>query len=83
MLGKVVGGARASRKPVGFRPLPANCSEDERALASALEAGEGGLHVDELSRSLHLDAGRVSSALALMEVRGLVHRLPGMIYERR
>ncbi|MDR2799687.1 MAG: DNA-processing protein DprA [Desulfovibrio sp.] len=52
-------------------------SEEARILAAL---ARGTAHIDALSRSLGLDAARVSALLALLEVRGRVRRLPGMNY---
>ncbi|MDR1490328.1 MAG: DNA-processing protein DprA [Desulfovibrio sp.] len=52
-------------------------TEEARILAAL---AQGTAHIDVLSRSLGLDAARVSALLALLEVRGRVRRLPGMNY---
>jgi DNA processing protein len=40
------------------------------------------LHVDELGRAVDLPIAQVTSALALMELKGLVHQVGGMNYVR-
>jgi DNA processing protein len=40
------------------------------------------MHVDELGRAAELPIAQVSSALALMELKGLVHQVGGMNYVR-
>lgn len=54
-------------------------TEEERALLERLASGER-LHVDELSRQLAWDAGRTGRVLVVLEMRGVVRRLPGMWY---
>lgn len=44
--------------------------------------GKDPIHIDELSRSLHMDAGTVSALLVGLELRGLVSQLPGNYYIR-
>lgn len=41
------------------------------------------VHIDDICRSLEQDAGTVSRIVALLEVQGMVKRLPGMIYSAR
>jgi DNA processing protein len=40
------------------------------------------MHVDELGRAVELPIAQVTSALALMELKGLVHQVGGMNYVR-
>ncbi|MDR2668857.1 MAG: DNA-processing protein DprA [Desulfovibrio sp.] len=37
-------------------------------------------HIDEISHALVMDAGSLSAVLTVLEIRGLVRRLPGMLY---
>ncbi len=53
-------------------------TEDERTVLLSL--GTEARHIDELSRRLDMDAGRLSGLLLVLEVRGLARRLPGMLY---
>lgn len=53
-------------------------AEEEKRLLAAL--GPAPVHIDALSQRLHMDAGRLSGMLAMLEVRGLVKRAPGMLY---
>ena len=50
-------------------------SPDERVLVQALEPDA--LHIDELVNQTKLPAGRVLASLTLLEVKGIVRRLPG------
>ncbi|MDR2161094.1 MAG: DNA-processing protein DprA [Desulfovibrio sp.] len=60
--------------------LPDNLGRPERDILEALEGNRA--HVDELSRRLGLDVSRLSGLLLMLEVRGLVARLPGGVYAR-
>lgn len=51
---------------------------EEQRILSIL--GQEPVHIDSLNQSLVMDAGRLSSLLTLLEVRGLVKRSPGMLY---
>jgi DNA processing protein len=45
--------------------------------------GEAGrLHIDALATRLSAASGAVSRALVLLELKGLVRKLPGMYYTR-
>ena len=62
----------------------ADLSPEERAVTDALRHGDA--HLDDLSRRLGRDVAAVSGVLTILEVRGLVRRLPGAFYrlpERR
>lgn len=48
-----------------------------------LLAGEESVHIDVLSRMLHVSASQVSTALLMLEVSGVVRQLPGMKYTKR
>ncbi|MCT4534211.1 DNA-processing protein DprA [Halodesulfovibrio sp.] len=47
-----------------------------------LLAGEESVHIDVLSRMLHVSASQISTALLMLEVSGLVRQLPGMKYTK-
>lgn len=53
----------------------------ERRIMEALS--DGSLHVDELVRRCGLGTAEVSSTLTLLELRGLVRHLGGMVYGRK
>lgn len=59
-------------------PQQAGLNDAERRVISLL--GETPVHIDSLCRRLDMDAGTLSAALTLLEVRGLVQRAPGMFY---
>jgi DNA processing protein len=64
--------------PVARSPAPAapaDLSPDERAVLAALS--DEPIHIDELSRRLSVPTGRLSSLLAMLELRGLVERTAG------
>jgi DNA processing protein len=51
--------------------------EEGRVLAAV---GVVPRHIDEIAHALAMDAGGLSAALTVLEMRGLVRRLPGMLY---
>ncbi|MDR2124490.1 MAG: DNA-processing protein DprA [Desulfovibrio sp.] len=51
--------------------------EEARILAGV---GTVPRHIDEIAHALAMDAGSLSAALTVLEMRGLVRRLPGMLY---
>ncbi|MDR2604965.1 MAG: DNA-processing protein DprA [Desulfovibrio sp.] len=51
--------------------------EEGRVLAAV---GAVPRHIDEIAHALAMDAGSLSAALTVLEMRGLVRRLPGMLY---
>jgi DNA processing protein len=61
-------------------PLPGNLEPPEKAILEALKAGK--THIDELSRLLDQEVACLSGRLLMLEMRGLVTRLPGAIYAR-
>lgn len=58
--------------------IPEGLNEEEHALFVILRPQN--LHIDDLGRRLDWDSGRVSRVLLLLEMRGVVRQLPGMIY---
>jgi DNA processing protein len=69
------------QKPQVQRELPANLTDDERALL-ALLTDDGKLHIDALIQSLGTDCAAVSRRLLILEMQGLVRQWPGMYYSR-
>lgn len=57
---------------------PEHCDPESRLLALLRDMGEA--HVDDLCRALAMAPGDVSGTLLLLEVQGVVRRLPGMRY---
>ncbi|MDR2489360.1 MAG: DNA-processing protein DprA [Desulfovibrio sp.] len=57
---------------------PAPLSPDERRVIAGLTVRYA--HIDSLARNLNMDIAQLSSLLAILEVRGLVRRAPGMRY---
>jgi DNA processing protein len=53
-------------------------TEDEQTVLKALTSQAR--HIDQLCRHLGMDVARLSALLLVLEVRGLVRRLPGMMY---
>jgi len=64
------------KKQIAKRILPEN-PEEEKLLKIL---GEGQLHIDEIVRISGMETGKVSSLLTLMEIKGKVKNLGGMIY---
>lgn len=60
---------------------PPELSAMEAAVLELLEAGER-KHIDALAERLDAAAGALSHALVLLEMKGLVRKLPGMYYTR-
>ena len=61
-------------------PPPEDLSPDARSLYSLLQHSGQSMHVDSICRELGWDAGKTSSVLLLLELRGLVLQQPGMQY---
>ncbi|HMP02426.1 MAG TPA: DNA-processing protein DprA [Gemmatales bacterium] len=61
--------------------LPASTPPDQRQLWDALTQPR--LHLDELIQATGLDPAAASSALMMLELGGLVRRLPGNRFERQ
>ena len=59
------------------RPTPADSLEGK--ILRVLEE-DGATHIDNLCSGLKVPASAVNSALVMLEVEGLVARLPGMVY---
>ncbi len=60
-------------------PDAADLGETEQAVFEHL-LGVGKAHIDEAGRALGLSGGRISRALLVLELKGLVRKLPGMYY---
>lgn len=58
-------------------PLPV-LDADEQRVVSALSLT--GRHIDDIASALSMDVAHLSATLTMLEVRGLVRRLPGMVY---
>lgn len=58
--------------------FPVGAGSDDAVLAFL--QGRPGAHVDDICRALSLGAAEVSTRLVLLEMTGVVHRLPGMRY---
>ncbi|MEW5773848.1 MAG: DNA-processing protein DprA [Thermodesulfobacteriota bacterium] len=73
------GRAKAAPAPAATPPpAPAGDTEEERAVLAAM--AQGLRQKDELTRSLGWDAARTGRVLLAMELKGLLHQLPGMRY---
>jgi DNA processing protein len=53
---------------------------DERAILSALSLQQK--HMDEIIERCQLPSSRASAGLLMLELKGLVRRLPGSMYMR-
>lgn len=73
------GGAPCPGGPPSASVLPTFPSEDARMVWQCLDPHEP-RHVDTVAQALGWDAGRVSAALLLLEMEGLVQQSPGMYY---
>lgn len=61
-------------------PVSIPLSDEETVIWNLLEAAES--HLDELIRGSRLPTAKVSVLLMGMEMKGLVKRLPGQVYQR-
>lgn len=61
------------------KPLDAEISGEQVRIISLLQQ-KGRCHIDEIALQLELDMAAINSALAMLEVQGLISRLPGMQY---
>lgn len=79
--------APASRKTPPDRPeapterpeIPTDLTAEQRALLELLSASKTA-HIDDLGRGLNWPPAKISTALLVLEMRGLVAHEPGMIY---
>lgn len=62
----------------GNQKPDAHFSGDEGRIMAELSSQK--IHIDDLARGLDMDIGQLSGLLAMLEVRGLVRRAPGMLY---
>lgn len=62
-------------------PLPASLSDHQRMLLAAF--GSDAIHADQLVQQTGLSVSEVGNDLLLLEMQGLVRRLPGNRFERR
>lgn len=68
----------------GDRKTPINLDaleEEERQIVEVL--ADGNLHVDDIVRELKMETATVSATLTLLEIKGMVRHLGGMVYSRR
>jgi DNA processing protein len=73
------GSAAAGDMPV--EPRDPGLDGDEGAVYRAMKPGC--VHVDQITAGCALPPGRVSAILLELELRGIVRRLPGMLFERK
>lgn len=71
---KVIDNAETSAYSDGCKPIP-NLNPQEQAIMDQLKAGER--LVDEVIAATGLPSGQVLAALTMLEVKGLIIRLPG------
>ncbi len=72
----------ALKAPLPEKMLAAACAglaPDESAVLKLLNEREN-CHIDTISNALRLDIGKLSGLLAVLEVKGLIKRHPGMLY---
>jgi len=65
----------AAPAPLPDRLEPPPLNDDESAVFEAI--GPYPIHIDDLLRGLRLDPGRLSALLLALELKGVVHQLPG------
>ena len=71
--------AQAAAAQTAPKQPPANLTDDERTLLSALTQ-EGKVHIDALIQALGWESHVVSRRLLVLEMQGLVRQWPGMYY---
>lgn len=59
--------------------LPEDLPPEDRLLLEALQYGA--VHLDDLARRLERDVAELSGRLTMLEIRGLVRRMPGAVYQ--
>ncbi len=62
--------------------FPEDVGPDEKTIAELLTSQDQ-IHIDELTKSLGWSSQKVSQTLVLLEIKGLVRRIPGMYYSLR
>lgn len=67
--------------PEKIDPVELNLMDDEMKVLNAI--GLLPTHIDEITRSSNLPMSKVSSALVMLELRGLVNQQPGMMFTRK
>ena len=66
--------------PGEAHPRPADLTGDENAILDALSLQQR--HVDDIIGKCCLPASRASAGLLMLELKGLVRRLPGSMFMR-
>ena len=72
----------AEQESFSFDDLPDDLPVEERRIVEMLDAVEG-THADKLGEKLKIDTSRLGAMLLMLELKGLVQRLPGDRYRRR
>jgi len=79
-LGITLGGGGQQR--IDFEQASETLDPDERRLLELLDPVEE-IHADKLADKLRIDASRLGAMLMMLEMKGLVQRLPGDRYRKR
>ncbi len=61
---------------------PPNIELDEREKAVLDMIGEDRPHIDEIGQALNIDAAELAQLMTIMEIKGVVIRYPGKLFER-
>ncbi|MCB2211412.1 DNA-processing protein DprA [bacterium] len=72
----------ADQESLALDDLPDDLPPEERRIVEALDRVDG-IHADKLADTLNVDASRLGAMLLMLELKGLVQRLPGDRYRRR
>jgi DNA processing protein len=72
----------AEQEAFSFDDLPDDLPAEERRIVESLDRVEG-IHADKLGETLKVDTSRLGAMLLMLELKGLVQRLPGDNYRRR
>ena len=73
-------GTEDADKPASRLPLPANLSETEKAILAS--SSDEPMSVDEICVAANLSPGQVSSALTILQLKGLIRPLAGARFLR-
>jgi len=70
----------AEPAPAADAPPPPGLGDDEQRIWNVLDSQK---HVDELVRTLGIAVAQLNGVLMMLEMKKVVRRLPGNMYERR
>ena len=69
---------QSAASPAAVAPPSPSLSAEESLVLGALSARPA--HIDEIARKAGMDVARLSGLLTVMEIRGMLRHMPGMLY---